>query len=185
VARSQGGEVIDAEVISLSSEIAIDPSMTADELRKSLIKYEKGLFYEKTRFGELTGDNELNFSEPGRYDVIYNHILVHKYYLDEGKDVKIPFDDALISWYTNVYAPIIKIIKDEWIELNFPGHSPSDLYVWIVKHWDFLKKKYGVDYAASEAAKDFTVKYGRSQSRFLRFFRTLLDRLKHPPAKQH
>ena len=184
VARSQGGEVIDAEVISLSSEIPIDPSMTADDLRKSLIKYEKNLFYEKTRFGELTGDNELDFSEPGRYDVIYNHILVHKYYLNEKKDVQISFDDALISWYTNVYAPIIKIIKDEWIELNFPGNSPSDLYVWIVKHWDFLKKKYGVDYAASEAAKDFTVKYGQSRGRFLRLVGAWFERLfKRPSGK--
>jgi hypothetical protein len=179
VARSQGGEVIDAEVTCMSSEIPIDPSFTAEELRVSLIKYEKDIFYEKTRFGYLTDDYDLNFSAPGRYDVIYNHILVHKYFLDEGKpeEAKVSFPDALISWYKNVYAPIIKIIKDEWMELNFPGNSPSDLYVWIVKHWDFLKKKYGMDYAIDEAAKDFSVKYGRSQGRFLRFFTTLFERL--------
>ncbi|MDR3303454.1 MAG: transcriptional regulator [Treponema sp.] len=179
VARSQGGEVIDAEVTSLSSEIPTNPSFTADELRASLIKYEKNLFYEKTHFGHLTDDDDLNFTTPGRYDVIYNHILVHKYFLDEGKAEadKVSFSDALLSWYKNVYAPIIKLIRDEWIELNFPGNSPSDLYVWIVKHWDFLKKKYGMDYAIDEAAKDFSVKYGKSQGRFFRFFSTFFERL--------
>jgi hypothetical protein len=186
VARSQGGEVIDAEVISLSSEIPIDPSMTADDLRKSLIAYEKDLFYEKTRFAERTGDNELDFSEPGRYDVIYNHILVHKQYLDEKHGEEHAFDDALTSWYADVYAPILKIIKDEWIELNFPGHTPSDLYVWIVKHWDFLKRKYGGDYAASEAAKDFTVKYGRARVGVLRRATAWFGRVfKRPPTKPH
>ncbi|MDR0731538.1 MAG: transcriptional regulator, partial [Treponema sp.] len=103
VARTQGVEQIDAEVTSLSSEIKITPQMTTDELTTALIEYEKNIFYEKTGFGELTGFYGLNFTMPGRYDVIYNHILVHKYYLNEGKEEEIPFSDALISWYHNVY----------------------------------------------------------------------------------
>ncbi|MDR2102810.1 MAG: transcriptional regulator, partial [Treponema sp.] len=147
VARSQGMETIDAEVTSLSSEIAITPGMTADELREKVIKYEKEIFYEKTNFGELTGDFDLDFTTTGRYDVIYNHILVHKYYLNQQSSGELPFSEALISWYQKVYRPITDIIKQEGLYVNFPGNSPSDLYVWIVKHWDFLKKKYGVHYS--------------------------------------
>jgi predicted AlkP superfamily pyrophosphatase or phosphodiesterase len=62
------------------------------------------------------------------------------------------------------------------MEVDFPGNHPSDLYVWIVKHWDCLKEKYGV-YSMSEAAKDFTDKYGQSKGRFFRFFMVLIDRL--------
>jgi hypothetical protein len=40
VARSQGVEIIDAEVTSLSSEITIKPSMTKKELSVALIGYE-------------------------------------------------------------------------------------------------------------------------------------------------
>jgi hypothetical protein len=143
VARSQGVENIDAEVTSLSSEIAINPSMTSDELRAALIGYEKKIFYEKTNFGELTGCKDLDFSATGRYDVIYNHILVHKYYLNQQVAEEIPLSEALVSWYKKVYQPIIKIIREDRLYLNFPGRTPGDLYVWIVKHWDFLKKKYG------------------------------------------
>ncbi|MDR0721976.1 MAG: transcriptional regulator [Treponema sp.] len=183
VARSQGVESIDAEVTSLSSEIIITPSQTVDQLRDSLIGYEKKIFYEKTQFGELTGDYGLDFTAAGRYDVIYNHILVHKYYLNLYVLGEIPFSDALVSWYNNVYEPIIQIIKDEWIELNFPGYTASDLYVWIVKHWDFLKKKYGVHYSLAKAARDFTITYGKRQGRFFRILVALIDWLWHFSGK--
>lgn len=174
VARSQGSGSIDAEVISLSSEIKIDPSMTKEQLKQAVIDYEKKLFYEKTNFYELTGCDDLDFSTPGRYDVIYNHILVHKYYLNEHATMEISFSDALVSWYNNVYKPIIDIIKDEHLDARFPGRTPSDLYVWIVKHWDFLKKKYGIHYSMSDAARDFTRKYGKERVSLWAYFKIWL-----------
>lgn len=177
VARAQGGEEIDAEVTSLSSEIAITPSMTAEDLKAAVIEYEKKIFYEKTNFGALTGDTKLDFSNPGRYDVIYNHILVHKYYLNQNVEGELPFDEALVSWYENVYKPIIKIIDEDMLCLNFPGRSPSDLYVWIVKHWDYLKKDNGVHYSIADAARDFSVKYGNSRGKFFRFLAVILSKI--------
>lgn len=163
VAKIQGSKSIDAEVTSLSSEIRIDPSMNADQLRQAVVDYEKKLFYEKTHFGELTGCQDLDFTAAGRYDVIYNHILVHKYYLNEHAVGEIPFADALVSWYNNVYKPIIDIIEEDRLYARFPGRTASDLYVWIVKHWDFLKKKYGVYFSVTDAARDFSVKYGKDR----------------------
>ena len=176
VAKMQKVEFIDAEVISLSTEINIKPSMTVDELREAVIEYEKNIFYEKTSFGELTGYYALNFSSSGRYDVIYNHILVHKYYLNEDMDKELPFNEALASWYNNVYNPVITIIRDQWLLANFPGRTEADLYVWIIKHWDFLKKKYE-KYSLTKAAEDFSKKYGQSQGKSLRFFVLLVNRL--------
>jgi hypothetical protein len=176
VARAQNVEFIDAEVTSLSTEINIKPSMTTDELRDAVIKYEKAIFYEKTKFGFLSGCDNLDFSAPGRYDVIYNHILVHKYFLNEKQSGEIPFSDALVSWYNNVYSPVIAIIREQWLLVNFPGRTESDLYVWIIKHWDFLKKKYG-GYSLAEAAGDFSKKYGQSRGRFFRFLALLADRI--------
>jgi hypothetical protein len=183
VAKTQGVESIDAEVTSLSSEVSIDPDMTVSDLRARLIQYEKSIFYENTTFGELTGDYDLDFSTPGQYDVIYNHILVHKYYINQQTTNEIAFSDALISWYHNVYAPIMKTIHDEWIELKFPGSKPGDLYVWIVKHWDDLKHQYGVHYSLVCAARDFTVKYGESRGKFFRFLAKVLDKWLRKTAK--
>jgi hypothetical protein len=176
VAKAQNVEFIDAEVISLTSEINIKPGMTTDQLREAILDSEKNVFYDKTKFGELTGDMTLDFSTPGRYDVIYNHILVHKYFLNESKEEEIPFPEALVSWYNNVYSPAVTIIREQWLLVNFPGRTVGDLYVWIIKHWDFLKKKYG-GYSLAEAAGDFSRKYGQSKGRFFRFLALLLDRI--------
>ena len=176
VAKAKNVEFIDAEVISLSSEISLNPGMTTDQLREALINYEKNIFYEKTQFGTLTGDNALNFSTPGRYDAIYNHILVHKYFLNESREDEIPFSDALVSWYNNVYSPVIAVIRGQWLLVNFSGRTEGDLYVWIIKHWDFLKKKYGV-YSLAGAAEDFSRKYGQSKGKFFRFLALLAERI--------
>jgi len=178
VAKLQGVEFIDAEVISLTTEINIHPSMTTDELTAELIKYEKNIFYSETLFGDLTDYWEMNFSSPGRYDVIYNHILVHKYYLNEDIEEEIPFNNALVSWYNNVYNPVIKIIREQWLLVHFPGRTEADLYVWIIKHWDFLKKKYGT-YPLHKAAGDFSKKYGQSQGKFFRFLSLWVSKLFH------
>jgi hypothetical protein len=164
VATAQGVEFVDAEVTSLSTEIHISPEMTTDDLRKALVAYEKKLFYQKTDFGAVTGCDTLDFTMPGRYDVVYNHILVHKYYMNEGQQDEIPFSKAIVSWFINVYKPIISIITVEDLCALFPGRTPSDLYVWIVKHWDQLKQKYGLQFSLHDAAKDFGEKYGKDKS---------------------
>ena len=176
VAKMQNVEYIDAEVTSLTTEINIKPSMTTEELTAALIEYEKKEFYCETFFGDLTDCWDLNFSSPGRYDVIYEHILVHKYYLNEDIEEEIHLFDALLSWYDNVYNPLIKIIKEQWLLVNFHKRTEADLYVWIVKHWDFLKKKYGT-YSLSKAAGDFTKKYGQGKGKFWRFLAMMVGRI--------
>ncbi|MDR2049443.1 MAG: transcriptional regulator [Treponema sp.] len=165
VAKTQGVENVDAEVISLSTEISISPSMTVDDLRKALIAYEKKTFFQKTEFEKITGCGGLDFTMPGSYDIIYNHIMVHKYFLNQHCSEEIPFDKALRSWFDNVYKPITDIIVKENLCGQFPGRTPSDLYVWIVKHWDLLKKKYGIHYTILDAARDFGTRYGRRDGR--------------------
>ena len=184
VARYEGVEEIDAEVISLSTEIKINPSMTPDELAQAVINYEKILFYQETFFGILTGDNTLNFTQPGRYDLVYHHIEAHKYYLNQEEEEELLFEEALVSWYNDVYKPIIKIIEENKIGLNFPGRSSSDLYVWIVQHWDFLKKENGFNFALADAARDFSERYGNSKGRFFRFLAALLSKLFRPRRRR-
>jgi len=177
VARSQGQEHIDAEVISLASEITITTSMTVDTLLDAVVEYEKKLFYEKTRFLELTGDSTLNFTQPGCYDVIYNHILVHKYYINEDQEDEIPFEQALISWYDNVYSPIINILKENMLRIDFHRRYPGDLYVWIVKHWEYLKDENGVSFSLADAARDFASKHSKDKNICLRYIAALLKRM--------
>lgn len=155
VAKTQGVEFIDAEVISLQSEVQLPPDVRLDTLLDAVIRYEKRVFYNETHFGDLTDYWDLDFTATGRYDVIYNHILVHKYYMNEQQHTEIDFNDALVSWYKTVYLPVIAVIDKYTLLSDFKDRTKSDIYVWIVKHWDRLKQKNGNDFSLDEAALDF------------------------------
>lgn len=154
VAKAQGIKFIDAEVISLQSEIRLKPGITPENIQSEVIKYEKRVFYTETSFGDLTDYWNLDFTSPGQYDVIYNHILVHKYYINEKLTTEIPFNDALLSWYHNVYQPVMHVIKKNHLLRKFRNRTASDLYVWIIKQWDELKQKYGIEYSLDEATRN-------------------------------
>ena len=181
VAKAQGVEFIDAEVISLQSEVQLPLDVRQDTLREVVIKYEKRIFYSETNFGDLTDYWDLDFTATGRYDVIYNHILVHKYFINEQQSTEIEFNDALISWFKTVYLPVIEVIDKYNLISDFKNRTKSDIYVWVVKHWDRLKQKNGNDYSLDEATKDFAKLGKAAQSKFpslfLWFKRNILSRL--------
>ena len=162
VARMRGQTMIDAEVTKLDTVVDIKPGMTLDDLRREVVAYEKKGFYEKTNYGLLTGDDHLDFTSPGRYDQIVEHVLVHKYYLNQNVPDEISFADALWSWHENVYKPVVDAIEEEGLLSRFPERTASDLYMFIVQHWDELKHKYGLGYSLGEAARDYSKLYGSS-----------------------
>ncbi|MBN2531529.1 MAG: transcriptional regulator [Spirochaetales bacterium] len=160
VAKTQGVEFIDAEVVSLNSIIELHPDMTREYLKNVIIEFEKKRFYRTTKLDKLRLGCDLSFTTPGRYDEIIKHIQGHKYYINLEKKDEIPFQQAMLSWYDNVYCPIIKIIEDEKILNRFPDRTPADLYVWIVSTWHELKEQYGEDYSLKQAAINYSQEHG-------------------------
>ena len=179
VARARGIENIDAEVVSLQSEIKLNVGDTKEKMVKQVINYEKRVFYSETNFGDITDYWRLDFSTTGQYDVIYNHILIHKYYINQDKTEEISMTDAIMSWFNTVYLPVIHVIEHQHIMKRFPHRTMGDMYVWIIKYWDNLKKKFGQDFSLDKAAEDFTEKYGKSfRKSFLKSILNILAKLK-------
>ncbi len=176
VARMQGTEMIDAEVIELDTEISLEPGITNEELKRRVIEYEKRQVFDETGLSRVIPEDEIMFTEPGRYIELLRHIKGHKYFLNQDREEEIPFIEAASSWYRNLYRPIIRIIREENILTRFPGRTHSDLYMWVVKHWDELKKKYGNDFSLKTATLDFSEKYGTSIKQQIKNF--LLSLLK-------
>lgn len=173
VAKAQGVEFIDAEVTSLQSEIQLPATVQQNTLLEAVITYEKRVFYSETHFGDLTDCWDLDFTATGRYDVIYNHILVHKYFINEQQSSEVAFTDALVSWYTTVYLPVIAVIEKYRLLADFKNRTKSDIYVWVVKHWDRLKQKNGNDYSLDAATKDFVKLEQASHAKHGSFFTRL------------
>jgi hypothetical protein len=177
VARMQKVEFVDAEVISLESRIAIRPEMSQDDLRRAVIDLEESAFHEQTGFGREFPGIDLRFTATGRYDELVRHINGHKYFLNLSRSDEISFASAMRSWYENVYAPVARVIEEERLLDAFPGRTVADLYVWIVRHWDELKRKYGQSFPLRKAAVDYRERFGRPGRRGIwrRIFRRRED----------
>ena len=175
VAKMKGQEYIDAEVVSLQSEIKLKPSTSRKNILKQVLNYEKRVFYSETSFGDITDYWSLDFTTPGQYDVIYNHILTHRYYINMNKSEEIPFEDALVSWFNNVYLPVIQALEANHAKRIFKRRTLSDMYIYMIKYWDELKQKFGNDFTIDAAVKDFKKMYSNN---------SLINRIKNLFAKR-
>lgn len=171
VAKAQGSEFINAEVTSLETEIPIVPDMTREELKRSVIEFEEKRFFAQTGLCTLRPDCRITFTEVGRYDEVLDHVRVHKWYLNLRKTEEIPYQQALLSWYDNVYMPVVRVIREEELLGRFPQATESDLYVFIGRHWAELSKRYGPLFTLEEAAEDLSA--ATRFPRLARFWRAL------------
>ncbi|MBK5201706.1 MAG: transcriptional regulator [Spirochaetaceae bacterium] len=172
VAKSQGVKFIDAEVVELDSEILLKKGMTMKDLRNEVIKFERVQVIEQYHLDDLIPFNEMNFSASGMYPEIINHINVHKYYINQDREDVISFDEAAKSWYDLVYFPIIEEVRRLKLLSSFPGNYEGDLYIWIVRHWDYLKEVSGSQKVTiGTATQDYQRRYGKGylSKQFLRF----------------
>lgn len=171
VAKAQGVISIDAEVVSLDTEIPLSESMTRRNLENAVIEHERTRFFERLQLARILPGESFRVTSPGRYDELIQHIYGHKYYLNEYQTVEIPLEAAIESWYWNVYRPIVDVIRENHLMGRFSGRTETDLYLWIVKHWDALKEQYGQDFPVQAAVKDYSARFGRT------WWRRLIDRL--------
>jgi nucleotide-binding universal stress UspA family protein len=153
VARRLGATHIQAYVTEVHSRVPLTPDLQPDDL---ILKAEYTSFLESTRLDELRPQADLSVSVPGRYQVLLEHIDVHRYFmgLDFQRDVEYP--EAVAHWYDTVYLPVVRIIREQGILHNFPGRTETDLYLWISQHRSHLEEHLGwqiqTEYAASDLA---------------------------------
>lgn len=143
VSKARGVEFIDAEVVAIQSEIKLKDPENINDIIRQIIYYEKRNFYAETCFGDITDYWCMDFTRPGQYDVIYNHILTHKYYINQNQSEEISLENAILSWFKTVFLPVIHYLEDKKVMRHFKKNTTSDLYVYIIKYWDQLKSKYG------------------------------------------
>lgn len=149
VARDLGWETIQAHVTELPSSISLDPDVKPDEL---LIKEECAYFLDKTHLDKTRPDSKerINFTVPGGYRRLLNHIELHRYLLEQEQGKPLAEDEATArelataSWYDNVYLPMIEIVREMDVLKHFPGRSETDLYSWLINNQAALRKQHNL-----------------------------------------
>ena len=105
-----------------------------------------------------------------------NHILVHKYYANQDREDEMTFAEGAKSWYENVYLKVVHAIEQEHLLIDFPGQTEADMYMWLVRRWDSMKR---TDAKATEldAAKAAKEEYkDHALRRWFRYMRQKLSR---------
>jgi len=141
VARAIDTKTIEAYVTEYLSPVEVSTDDTLDEL---LIKAGAANFAQITNLDTLRPGHNIRLTKPGRYKYLLEHIAVHKYYREIECQCEISWEEAVMSWYDNVYLPLVEEIRKRNILERFPGRTEADLYAWLVYHRQALEEKYGV-----------------------------------------
>jgi len=153
VARANGATHIEAYVTEVATEIPL----TLDDFERDrwLIKVERAEFLKKTQIDTLRPAADIEFTEPGRYPILLRHIEVHMYLRNQeraqGED-PLTWEEAVASWYDNVYMPVVEAIRQYELLDNFPKRTEADLYLWIAHHRERLSQHYELAPLSPEAA---------------------------------
>jgi len=149
VARQLGATHIQAYVTEVRTKVPISADTKPSEL---IVKAEYADFLSQTRLDKLRPEADLTVSAPGQYPVLKEHIDVHRYFM--GLDFKrsIPYDEAVVHWYDEVYLPVVRVIREQGVLREFPGRTETDLYLWLSQRRADLRYRLGWDIQPEEAA---------------------------------
>lgn len=139
VARERGQLFIDAQVTVIDVPVRITPEMAFDDV---LSKADYAQFLQKTDLAALRPAADLEVTDPQGYERLLEHIHTHTYYQGLEQGAAISFADGLISWYDNVYRPLVDVIKEHDLAAQFPNFTATDLYL-IVSDYQWLLRETG------------------------------------------
>ncbi len=174
VAREQGVEFIDAEVLEAKTAVPVTADLDADDLE---IMGEYAHFLERTHLNRLRPDQNVEFTIGGGYERLLKHIAVHRYFMGLEQERFIPEDEAVCDWYDHLYQPLAQIIHEKNVLADFPNRTKADLYLWIMDHQHYLREQLGAEIETEQAAEHFSDHYTtRPLKRVLHFVRDLITR---------
>lgn len=116
-----------------------------------ILEQEREEFQARTNLDQLRPDAQIILTVPGLYHKLLEHIDVHRWYLGEQKGMEVPDEEAVISWYENVYLPLVVLIGEQNILDKFPGRTETDLYLWILEQQSNLMETFGEDVSLEKA----------------------------------
>lgn len=182
IAKMHNAKTIESYVTEYTTPVPVDKDDDPDDI---LLKMERTRFLQRTQLGKIRPHNNVELTEPGRYRQIREHISFHKHIKEMECNCEIPYEEAVASWYDNVYLPVVQLIREKNVLKDFPGRTEADLYAWLMKHRAELEKY--VDTLGVVNDEDLIESVRRERvtnpfARLMGFFRGQMD-LKQLPLK--
>lgn len=172
VAHANGLKDIEAYVTRLETPVVIDASTRPEDL---ILKAGLAEFLRRTHLEDLRPDAEIEITEIGGYLELLQHIEVHRHYLGVDQEREIPWQDAVVSWYDNVYLPVAVAIWASEILEKFPGRTAADLYLWVCRHREDLAAASGELLSPVAAVTDLAAGHDISTGRVAQSVKRVLS----------
>lgn len=172
VARQIGQHYIDAEVIEMQTRTPLTTDLKRLDPSNLQALGEYASFLEKTQLDKIRQDVNIDFSQPGGYTRLLEHIVVHQYFLGLDYQRDVTWQEAVADWYDFVYMPIIRLIRERNTLREFAARTEADLYLWTTDHHWYLNQQarepHTHDIGFEEAADDMVRKQSPRLSRKIR-----------------
>ena len=166
--REYGRPVRPPDTETYLDEIQTESSLSSrSHLEELMITAEYADFLAQTHLDELRPQADLQVTIPGRYQILEEHIEVHRYFMGLERKREIPYEEAVTHWYDHVYLPLEHIIREQGILRDFPERTATDLYLWILEHQGELEKQLGWKISPERAAVDLATRFSPKMGRRL------------------
>ncbi|MEA4813095.1 MAG: hypothetical protein VB108_11085, partial [Anaerolineaceae bacterium] len=159
VAKEAGFKDIEAYVTEIRSKVPIDSTLSAEELiRKSAYSD----FLEATRLDEIIPGVDFMLSNIADYQLLKEHISVHRYYMGIEQGRSIDEKEASLHWYDHVYAPVVEAITESGLDHVMKGLSLTDLYLWVLDQQTRLQEEMEMPISTENAMEYSLERDGKS-----------------------
>lgn len=162
IAKQEKLPFIEARVVEFKTDISLTTNVQPDDL---IIKAEYAEFLDVTRITDLRPNVDLSVTVCCQYEKILEQIRVRQHLLQQDHEEKIPFQDAILDWYDNAYAPLVEAIRDRGLLRWFPNRTLTDFYLWICENQAELEKETGWTISLETVATALSLKESSAAAR--------------------
>lgn len=96
-----------------------------------------------------------------QFNKLHTHIEEHKYFLNEDIPFEVTWDQAIFSWYDNIYRHIRNYLTTWVVRVCFPNISMAEFYFQVMDHWHYMKKS---DFRGEVYIEDAIISYVKNHS---------------------
>jgi uncharacterized membrane protein YgaE (UPF0421/DUF939 family) len=138
VASHLGWETVRAHVTEVHTRAPVGSEINPHELLRAA---EYARFLERTQLDVSRPGARLEVSQLGRYDIIFDHILGHRYFLGIERGHEVPIPEAAASWYDTVYRPVMNVARSHRVQQRLSGWTDTDIYLAVTRLWLDLEEE--------------------------------------------
>ena len=146
-------------MIEVKTNVPLNQDIRAEDL---IIKSEYAEFLEYTKIMDLRPNVDLSVTVAGQYPKLMEQICAQECLLEKDNEKGIVFEEAVTTWYDDVYIHLAEAIRDRGLLRWFPNRTITDLYIWISENRSALENELGweieLDIAATNLILEKNVK---------------------------